>query len=100
MADENPKSDQEAPSQPASTNLAPAQAAELMSGTVLNLRQQWLQSAVAVANLLKSGKTVNRGTFEDLRRMRENFEELERARIVLLKLNAADGAEISTDEKN
>ncbi len=99
MADENPKSDQ-AQSRPATTNLAPAEAAELMSATVLNLRQQWLQSAVTVANVLKSGQTVNRGTFEDLKRLRENYEELERARIVLVKLNTADGAEPGTAGKS
>ena len=91
MADENPNSDQ-TPSQPETTNLAPAEAVKLMSATVLNLRQQWLQSAVTVANILRGGKTVNRGTFEDLKRMRENYEELERARIVLLKLVPADSA--------
>jgi len=91
MADENPKSDQ-TPFQPETTNLAPAEAAKLMSATVLNLRQQWLQSAVTVANILRGGQTVNRGTFEDLKRSRENYEELERARIVLLKLVPADSA--------
>ena len=95
MADENPKSDQ-TPSQPETTNLAPAEAAKLMSATVLNLRQQWLQSAVTVANILRGGQTVNRGTFEDLKRMRENYEELERARIVLLKLVPDGNAEEDT----
>ncbi len=99
MADENSKSDQ-AQSRPETTNLAPAEAAELMSATVRNLRQQWLQSAVTVANVLKSGQTVNRGTFEDLKRLRENFEELERARIVLVKLNTADGAGTGTAGKS
>ena len=69
-----------------------------MSATVLNLRQQWLQSAVTVANILRGGQTVNRGTFEDLKRMRENYEELERARIVLLKLVPADSTEENTAE--
>ena len=95
MANKNPKSDQ-TPSQPATMNLAPSEAAELMSATVLNLRQQWLQSAVTVANILRGGKTVNRGTFEDLKRLRENYEELERARIVLLKLVPAGNAEDDT----
>ena len=99
MADDNPNSE-ETPPQPATTNLAPAQAAELMSATVLNLRQQWLQSAVTVANILKTGQTVNRGTFEDLQRLRENFEELERARIVLLKLAAPEGADAGTAGKS
>ena len=43
---------------------------------------------------------TNRGTFEDLKRLRENFEELERARIVLQKLNSGDGAEPGAAEKS
>ena len=69
-----------APAQPAATNVSAVEAAELMSTTVNRLRQQWLQSAVTIANVLKSGQTVHRGTFEDLRLLRENYEELERAR--------------------
>jgi hypothetical protein len=95
MTDENPETE-ETPSQPATTNLAPAEAAALMSSTVQNLRQQWLQSAVTVANSLRGGQTVSRGTFEDLKRLRENYEELERARIVLLKLNTAEDEETGT----
>lgn len=71
-----------------------------MSATVLNLRQQWLQSAVTVANILRGGQTVNRGTFEDLKRLRENYEELERARIVLLKLLPTDDAKADTTKPN
>ena len=72
-----------APAQPAATNVSAVEAAELMSTTVNRLRQQWLQSAVTIANVLKSGQTVHRGTFDDLRLLRENYEELERARMYL-----------------
>ncbi len=75
--------DMAAPAQPAATNVSAVEAAELMSTTVNRLRQQWLQSAVTIANVLKSGQTVHRGTFEDLRLLRENYEELERARMFL-----------------
>jgi len=64
---------------PAATNVSAVEAADLMSTTVNRLRQQWLQSAVTIANVLKSGQTVHRGTFDDLRLLRENYEELERA---------------------
>ncbi len=66
---------------------APA-AADLMSTTVGRLRQQWLQSAVTIANVLKGGQTVHRGTFDDLRQLRENYEELERARQFLRGMGA------------
>ncbi len=77
-----------APAQPAPTNVSAVEAADLMSTTVNRLRQQWLQSAVTIANVLKSGQTVHRGTFEDLRLLRENYEELERARMYLRGMGA------------
>ena len=67
-------------------NLSPGEAAELMQGAVNGMRQQWLQSAVTIANVLKNGQSVHRGTFEDLRQVRENYEELERARLHLQNL--------------
>ena len=95
MVDENLKSDQ-IPSQPATTDPALVEAAELMSATVLNLRRQWPQSAISAANRLRGGQAVSRGAFDDLKRLRGNYEELERARGVLLKLTPAENAEPDT----
>ena len=78
-----------APAQPGTTNLSASEAAELMSATVQRMRQQWLQSAVTVANALKNGQTVHRASFEDLRHVRENYEELERARLLLRNMDAS-----------
>ncbi len=72
--------------QPEAINLSAGEAAELVQGAVNAMRQQWLQSAVTIANVLKSGQTIHRGTFEDLRILRENYEELERARLHLQNL--------------
>ncbi len=72
--------------QPEAINLSAGEAAELIQGVVSGMRQQWLQSAVTIANVLKSGQTIHRGTFEDLRILRENYEELERARLHLQNL--------------
>ena len=67
-----------------------------MSATVQRMRQQWLRSAVTIANVLKNGQTVHRASFEDLRHVRENYEELERARLFLRNMDASaeqrDGA--------
>ncbi len=87
-----------APAQPAPTNISAASAAELMSATVHGLRQQWLQSAVTIANVLKSGQNVHRGTFDDLRLLRENYEELERARMYLRGMKAPAGDNGATGE--
>jgi hypothetical protein len=78
------------PAEPAATNLSAGDAAVLMSTTVNRLRQQWLQSAVTIANVLKNGQTVHRGTFDDLRQLRENYEELERARMFLRNVGGSD----------
>ncbi len=87
-----------APAQPAATNVSAVEAAELMSTTVNRLRQQWLQSAVTIANVLKSGQTVHRGTFDDLRLLRENYEELERARMYLRGMGTPANKSDATDE--
>ena len=67
-----------APAEPATTNLSAGEAAGLMSTTVQRLRQQWLQSAVTIANVLKGGQTVHRGTFDDLRQLREKHDSIVR----------------------
>ncbi len=72
--------------QPEAINLTAGEAAELMQGAAIGMRRQWLQSAVTIANVLKNGQSVHRGTFEDLRQVRENYEELERARLHLQNL--------------
>ncbi len=77
------------PVQPGATNLSAGEAAELMSATVQRMRQQWLQSAVTIANVLKNGQTVHRASFEDLRQVRENYEEIERARLFLRNMDAS-----------
>ena len=85
-AELNPKENEQTEGQPEVINLSAGEAAELMQGVVSGMRQQWLQSAVTIANVLKSGQTIHRGTFEDLRLLRENYEELERARLHLQNL--------------
>ncbi len=81
-----PKEHERTDRKPEVKNLSPGEAAELMQGAVIGMRQQWLQSAVTIANVLKNGQPVHRGTFEDLRQVRENYEELERARLLLQNL--------------
>ncbi len=85
-AELNPKENEQTEGQPKAINLSAGEAAELIQGVVSGMRQQWLQSAVTIANVLKSGQTIHRGTFEDLRHLRENYEELERARHYLQNL--------------
>ena len=85
-AEINPKENEHTEGKPEAINLSAGEAAELVQGAVNGMRQQWLQSAVTIANVLKNGQPVHRGTFEDLRQVRENYEELERARLHLQNL--------------
>lgn len=54
------------------------------------ISKRWLHTAVTVANAIKNGKPVSNGTFADMRELREKYEELERARLVLNSMETAD----------
>ena len=43
------------PTQPTGANLSAGDAAVLMLATIQGLRQQWLNSAVTIANVIKNG---------------------------------------------
>lgn len=83
--------------QPATMNLTPGQTADLIDNAVGKLRIGWLQSAVTVAKFLQSGQHVSRGIFEDVRNLRENYEEMERARLFLKKMSSPEAA--ASDDK-
>jgi hypothetical protein len=83
-----PKENEPTLAQPATINLSANEAAEIVQGAVNGMRQQWLQAAVTLSNALKNGQGVGLGSIEDLRRLRENYEELERARLVLQNIRA------------
>lgn len=73
--------------QPQQTDLSRENAALVLGGAVGVMQNNWLQSAVAVAQAVNDRKPVSTGAFDDLRRIREHFEELERARLVLRNLS-------------
>ncbi len=74
----------------APVEMSPSQAAEVVGAAVADIRQRWLQIAVTVANAIKNGQAVSNGTFEDMRQLREKYEELERARLVLNNMGSDD----------
>jgi hypothetical protein len=78
--------DKTAPSQPDAAQqarLSQNEAARLLDDASRDLRQRWLQAAINIANVVKGGQAVSRGTFDDLRHIREQYEEIERARLFL-----------------
>ncbi len=69
---------------------SPAQVAEMVGAAVAVISQRWLHTAVSVATAVKNGKPVSNGTFADMRELREKYEELERARLVLQNMGSAN----------
>lgn len=70
---------------------SPAQVAEMVGAAVTVISQRWLHTAVTVASAIKNGKPVTNGAFGDMRELREKYEELERARLVLTKMGTNSG---------
>ncbi len=86
MTESKPEAAKQAPK---SVELSAEQAAQVVLPAALALQRNWLSAAVNVAGAIKSGRPVNPGTFEDLRHLREQFEEMERARVALQGVDAA-----------
>ena len=77
-------------SAPPKVDGSPVQVAEMVGAAVAIISQRWLHTAVTVASAIKNGKAVSNGTFGDMRELREKYEELERARLVLHSMGSAD----------
>ena len=73
-------------------NISPADAAKLLEAPVRALQQRWIQLAVRIAGAQQSGQPVSTGTFADLKKFREEYEELERARLFLRNVTEAKGS--------
>lgn len=69
--------------------LSADQAAQVVQPAAAAVKQSWLTAAIGLANSIRMGKPVSPGGFEDVKRLREQFEELERARIVLQGISTA-----------
>ena len=72
------------------TNISATEAAEIMAHAIRGLRQRWIQGALSIANIVNSDQIVGRGTYDDLRHLRERCEELERAHRFLHGAKAAE----------
>ncbi len=74
---------------PKQENISPEEATKLLMTGAAMLQQQWLQASVNVAKTLSNGQPISPGGFKDLRRMREHFEELERANNAITRIAEA-----------
>jgi|APSaa5957512535_1039671.scaffolds.fasta_scaffold337404_1 hypothetical protein len=89
MADNPPENDGAAAAPARENEIAPAEASKLLMGGVGMLQRQWLQNAVNIAKSMTSGQPVSTGNFDDLRRIREQFEDLDRANTALNQIAQA-----------
>lgn len=65
------------------TELSAKRAAQYVQPAAQALRRAWLGTAVGLASAIKAGRPVKPETFQELHRLREQFEEMERARLAL-----------------
>ena len=87
---------EETPPEP--VNLSPEEATKVIDSAVGRLQRQWLHIAVNIANAHHNGKAVRLEAYQDLRRLREQCEELQKARVLLS--NIAKIAASGADEDN
>ena len=74
---------------PTQTEIAPAEASKLLIGAAAMLQRHWLQNAVNIAKAMTGGQPVSPGNFDDLRRISEQFEELDRANTAITRIGQA-----------
>ena len=88
---ETPKTESAPPAIPAAAenNISPEDASKaLMTGAAL-LQRAWLQAAVNIGQAISKQQTVSHGAFYDLRRLREQVEELDRANTAITRITQA-----------
>ncbi|NKB20589.1 MAG: hypothetical protein GKS01_08825 [Alphaproteobacteria bacterium] len=74
---------------PKTENISPEEASKLLTTGATTMQQQWLQAAVNIAKIISNGQPVSPGGFDDLRRLRESFEEVERANQAINRISQA-----------
>ena len=67
-----------------------------MTGAAL-LQRAWLQAAVNIGQAISKQQPVSNGAFDDLRRLREQVEELDRANTAITRITQAQN-QMQADE--
>ncbi len=100
MAETTPPTDGSKPAAPQETEIAPAEASRLLMTAAALLQRHWLQNAVRIAKAMTENTPVTAGNFDDLKRIREQFEELDRANTALNRIaEAQEKAAAANGEK-
>ena len=98
MADNKPTESEGSKAAAPENDLSSAEASKLLMTGAALLQRHWLQSAVTVAKAMTSGQPVSTGSFDDLRRIREQFEELDRANSAITRIAQAQEKAKATNE--
>ena len=69
-----------------SSDISLEDAHKKLSAAASRVQQLWLNNAVNLANAIESNRPVSAGLIDDLKKNREQFEELERPRQLLRNL--------------
>ena len=73
----------------AETNISPEDASRTLMAGAAMLQRAWLQAAVNIGQAISKQQPVSHGAFDDLRRIREQFEELDRANTAISRIAQA-----------
>lgn len=94
MADNDPKTSEA--TAPAENNISPEEASKTLVTGAAMLQRAWLQAAVNIGQAISRQQPISHGAFEDLRRVREQFEELDRANTAINRIAEAASKQKST----
>lgn len=79
------------------TNISPEDASKALVTGAAMLQRAWLQAAVNIGQAISKQQPVSHGAFDDLRRLREQCEELDRANTAITRITQAQ-AQMQADD--
>lgn len=91
MADEDTGDNPAQTANPATedNNISPEEASKTLVAGAAMLQRAWLQAAVNIGQAISKQQPVSHGAFDDLKRIREQFEELDRANTAITRISQA-----------
>lgn len=94
---ENEPQPREAAAPAAENNISPEEASKTLVTGAAMLQRAWLQAAVNIGQAISRQQPISHGAFEDLRRVRQQFEELDRANTAISRIAEAAAKMKSTE---
>ena len=81
-------------------NISPEEASHTLVTGAAMLQRAWLQAAVNIGKAISEQKPVPHGAFDDLKRIREQFEELDRANTAITRISQAQAQAENRNAEN